>query len=110
MAHWRRIFWNIPAALLVFAAAAGWVDAAQPIDRPDATRYKSAITTFADRVLVTGRDHYGPTHTPLFVDGLHVKILQPATWKEPDDATWILCNFANQQSLIRLGWAHRADR
>lgn len=90
----------------MFAISVGFAGsslrATQAAERLDATRYKSAITRFADRVLDSGRDRYGPKHTPLFVDGLHVQTLQPATWKGPDDATWILCNFASQQSLIRL--------
>lgn len=36
-----------------------------------------AVREFADNVLKYGTDVYGPKHTPLFVDGLHAKSLEP---------------------------------
>ncbi|MDO8543807.1 MAG: hypothetical protein Q7S40_25475 [Opitutaceae bacterium] len=70
--------------------------------RPSADRYKSAIVTFADRVLASGRDRFGAIETPLFVDGLQVTSLEPAIWKGPGGESWVLSNFASQQSLMRL--------
>jgi hypothetical protein len=42
--------------------------------------YLEAVVRFADAVLEHGRDAFGTTPTPLFVDGLHAKTLLPATW------------------------------
>jgi hypothetical protein len=72
--------------------------AAEP--RSDGERYIRAVRTFADSVLEHGRDTYGQRHTPLFVDGLQVETLEPVRWKK-DGQTWVLCNFASQQSLLR---------
>jgi len=66
-----------------------------------AERYLKAARTFADAVLEHGRDTYGPEHTPLFVDGLEVRTLEPARWKK-DGQTWVLSNVASQQPLMRL--------
>lgn len=63
--------------------------------------YVSAVRSFADRVLEHGRDKYGPKKTPLFVDGLHVETQEPVRWKCRGE-TWVLSNFASQQSLVRL--------
>ena len=63
-------------------------------------RYVQAARTFADSVLKHGRDTYGQRHTPLFVDGLQVETLEPVRWKKGGQ-TWVLCNFASQQSLLR---------
>jgi pectate lyase len=59
-----------------------------------------AVREFADNVLKYGRDVYGPKHTPLFVDGLHAKSLEPVRWKGRG-RTWVLSNFASQQPLLR---------
>jgi pectate lyase len=72
--------------------------AAEP--RSDSERYTRAVHVFADSVLKHGRDTYGPQHTPLFVDGLQVETLEPVHWKKGGQ-TWVLCNFASQQSLLR---------
>ena len=64
------------------------------------SKYLDAVRQFADNVLKYGRDVYGPKHTPLFVDGLHAKSLEPVRWKCRSQ-TWILANFASQQPLLR---------
>ena len=43
--------------------------------------YLKPVRDFANTVLEHGRDSYGKEHTPLFVDGLHVETLEPATWQ-----------------------------
>jgi len=53
--------------------------------------YLKAARRFADTVLEHGRDNYGKDKTPLFVDGLHVKTLEPVKWKYKGE-TWILAN------------------
>jgi pectate lyase len=63
--------------------------------------YLDAVQRFAECVLKNGLDRYGRQETPLFVDGLHITTLEPAVWKK-DGETWILCNFASQQPLMRL--------
>jgi len=68
--------------------------------QPDSERYLSAVRSFADSVLEHGRDTYGPKQTPLFVDGLQVETLEPVRWKK-GGRTWVLCNFASQQALMR---------
>ncbi|MDR9416038.1 MAG: hypothetical protein RI564_07130 [Gracilimonas sp.] len=35
------------------------------------SKYLEAVLTFADNVLQEGRDSYGKTQSPLFVDGIH---------------------------------------
>lgn len=68
---------------------------------PDRQPYLVAVRRFADTVLEHGRDRYGPRHTALFVDGLHAQTLEPARWKKGGQ-TWVLCNFASQQALMRM--------
>jgi len=63
--------------------------------------YLEAAVRFADGVLRHGKDTYGEKQTPLLVDGLHVETFEPAIWKK-DGETWMLCNFASQQPLMRL--------
>jgi len=63
-------------------------------------KYVRAVHEFADNVLKYGRDVYGLKHTPLFVDGLQWKSLKPVIWKK-DEQSWMLCNFASQQPLLR---------
>ena len=72
--------------------------AAEPAS--DASKYLQSVQAFADTVLQHGRDTYGDEKTPLFVDGLHAKTLEPVRWQK-DGETWVLCNFASQQSLLR---------
>jgi pectate lyase len=64
------------------------------------SKYLDAVRTFADRVLQSGTDIYGPNTTPLFADGLNVKTLEPVKWKCRGQ-TWVLSNFASQQPLLR---------
>jgi pectate lyase len=64
-------------------------------------RYLLAVKTFADNVLRHGRDTYGDTHTPLFVDGINVDTLEPPVWKRNGER-WILSNMASQQTLFRV--------
>lgn len=66
----------------------------------DRSQYLEAVRHFADQVLEHGRDRYGDTHTPLFVDGIQVDTHEPATWRYRGQ-TWVLSNFANQQNLLR---------
>ncbi len=66
----------------------------------EAAKYLQGVQAFADTVLEHGRDTYGDEKTPLFVDGLHAKTLEPVRWKK-DGETWVLCNFASQQPLMR---------
>ncbi len=47
----------------------------------ESSKYLDAVRTFADNVLKYGRDTYGPEHTPLFVDGLHIHTHEPVKWK-----------------------------
>jgi len=70
-------------------------------ERGSAEPYLTAARTFADAVLAHGRDTYGPERTPLFVDGLHAETLEPVRWKK-DGQSWVLCNVASQQPLLRL--------
>ena len=63
-------------------------------------KYSEAAGVFADAVLQHGRDTYGTRHSPLFVDGLQVETLEPVRWKKKGQ-TWVLCNFASQQALLR---------
>ena len=66
----------------------------------DNRRFVKAVTTFADTVVTQGRDTYGDRQTPLFVDGLHAENLEPVRWQCRGE-TWVLCNFASQQPLLR---------
>ena len=68
---------------------------------PAGDHYVKAARSFADAVLAHGRDTYGKAKTPLFVDGLHAKTLQPVRWLCRGE-TWVLCNVASQQPLLRL--------
>jgi pectate lyase len=87
--------------LVVAAALLACGRSSRAADPPsDSERYTGAVRTFADAVLEDGRDTYGPRRTPLFVDGLQVETLEPVRWKKSGQ-TWVLCNFASQQSLLR---------
>lgn len=88
----------LSAYLLLF----GWLAscfAGEPAG--DAAKYLRSARIFTDTVLHRGRDVYGDDKTPLFVDGLHAETLEPVRWKK-DGETWVLCNFASQQALMRL--------
>ena len=66
----------------------------------EGNKYLNAVRSFADRILQSGRDIYGPNTTPLFADGLNVKTMEPVRW-ECRGETWVLSNFASQQPLLR---------
>ncbi len=83
--------------VLLALAATSRVAAA---DSPRGDRYVDSARRFADCVLADGRDDYGATSTPLFVDGLEAATLEPACWKWKGE-TWVLSNFASQQPLLR---------
>ncbi len=80
-------------ALSVFSSGSLYAD--------DDSKYLNAVRNFADRVLQSGKDIYGPKTTPLFADGLHVTTLEPVKWKCRGE-TWVLSNFASQQPLLRI--------
>lgn len=84
---------------IVVRIAAAAAEGAEP--GVQAQSYLRAARRFADCVLEHGRDRYGERKTPLFADGLHAKTLEPARWKKGGE-TWVLCNFASQQPLLRL--------
>jgi pectate lyase len=67
----------------------------------NAEGYITAVRLFADTVIADGRDTYGRQKTPLFVDGLQAESLEPVRWQRKGE-TWVLCNFASQQPLLRL--------
>lgn len=83
---------SLPVGLIDSGAAE------EPTAEP--TKYLNSVQAFADTVLESGRDTYGGEKTPLFVDGLHAETLEPVRWKK-DGQTWVLCNFASQQNLMR---------
>ncbi len=85
--------------LVMLAASPGGAARAQ--ESPEVgERCVQAVRTFADNVLEHGRDRYGPRHTPLLVDGLHIDTHEPAVWKL-DGQQWILSNLASQQNFLR---------
>lgn len=88
------------ARLLYVAAAIALLPRVALSTDPTSDNYLRAVRQFADRVVRDGRDTYGETKTPLFVDGLEVETLEPARWQCRGE-TWILCNFASQQPLLR---------
>ena len=67
----------------------------------NAEGYITAVRLFADTVVADGRDTYGRQKTPLFVDGLQVESLEPVRWQRKGE-TWVLCNVASQQPLLRI--------
>lgn len=73
----------------------------RPIARTAADDVRlAAVRTFADNVLKYGRDHYGSTPTPLFVDGVNVDTMEPVAWVYKGQR-WIVSDLANQQILFR---------
>jgi len=72
------------------------------LDQPNReATFLAAVQQFADNVLDSGRDVYGPKHTPLFVDGVNADTREPVTWRSPDGREWVLVNVASQQNLFR---------
>jgi pectate lyase len=98
--HWAKLeTWGLgllAGATLVCAAP---LTGAQDLSS-SADRYTAAVRAFADTILAHGRDTYGAQHTPLFVDGLQAETFEPVRWKK-GGRSWVLCNFASQQSLLR---------
>ncbi|MHB8898692.1 MAG: hypothetical protein ACYC6Y_08095 [Thermoguttaceae bacterium] len=86
------------AAWLVLLAILGPSAAGEPAG--EAGKYLQSVQAFADAVLEHGRDTYGREKTPLFVDGLQARTLEPVRWQK-EGQTWVLCNFASQQNLLR---------
>ena len=64
------------------------------------SKYLLAVCHFADQAIAKARDTYGPKHTPLFVDAVHVETRAPAVWHHKG-AEWIMSNLANQQIFFR---------
>jgi pectate lyase len=85
------------AGTFIVLASEGVCEDAQPSSK----QYIEAVRSFADTVLEHGRDVYGERKTPLFVDGLHARTLEPVRWKCRGQ-TWVLSNFASQQPLLRV--------
>ncbi len=67
----------------------------------DSDKYLASAKKYADTVLEHGRDVYGKTRSPLFVDGMNIETLEPVRWQYEGEE-WVLCNFAGQQPLMRL--------
>ncbi|MEK4251238.1 hypothetical protein [Paenibacillus sp. FSL W7-1287] len=63
-------------------------------------RYVEHVRRWADIILEVGKDRYGNEQSPLFTDGIHVKNLDPLTWKSQGE-NWILSNLASQQNWFR---------
>ena len=97
IAHARRCRVVIAVAALELSPALGVGGQAEAPSAP----CLDAVRAFAETVLARGRDVYGKERTPLFVDGLHAETLEPAKWLCRGE-TWVLCNFASQQPLLRL--------
>jgi len=70
------------------------------LDEEKSSRYLDAVRQFGDVVLTEGRDHWGPSSTPLFVDGIAVDTREPVTWQVSGEH-WILSNLGSQQILFR---------
>ena len=72
------------------------------MDQPNReARFLAAVQQFANNVLDSGRDVYGPKHTPLFVDGVNADTREPVLWRSPDGREWVLVNVGSQQNLFR---------
>jgi pectate lyase len=105
MPHAREVsgaggFAAIPAAVILFGLWPVGSTAARAADA-NGKRYLDAVVRFADRALQSGRDVYGPQHTPLFVDGLEVATGKPVEWPIKKEV-WIPANLASQQTLLRV--------
>jgi len=98
MSERRRVVLGLLLAAAVLLAGSGASQGAPVL--PESGHYMRAVRAFADGVIKHGRDEYGPRRTPLFVDGLQVGTLEPVRWKKGGE-TWVLCNFASQQALLR---------
>ena len=65
--------------------------------------YIGPAVSLADRVVRDFRDHYGPQHTPLFVDALDLETGRPFEYDRAfrDQAGGVLCNVGYQQNWLR---------
>jgi pectate lyase len=95
----KGLFYSISLTLVSFFFCCGENDDHSGLS---SERYIRSVCRFTDTILKEGRDSYGKTKSPLFVDGLHTETLTPAIWKGQNNEDWILCNFSSQQPLIRL--------
>lgn len=110
--HYCRIAMMLTGLnLLIGAAALAEPLTDSPTTAPAAREeYLSAVRTFADNVLLYGRDVYGEKHTPLLIDGINIDTHEPAIWLLPEDKAkewqmprrWVLSNLASQQNLFRI--------
>ena len=65
-----------------------------------ADAYVQAVRQYCDKVLAVGADTYGSKQTPLLVDGVDARTLEPVRWHYRD-LVWIPANLANHQNLFR---------
>ena len=106
MTHFRRLAGITAGLALLTTTMLCAADAPPAPDQTPAARTAGddarlrAVRAFADNVLAHGRDHYGPTPTPLFVDGINVETHQPVEWVY-NQQRWIVSNLASQQHLFR---------
>lgn len=89
------------ACLALCLLAAGASAATENGPAAEADAILKAVRTFGDNVLAHGRDVYGPRRTPLFVDGIDIKTLEPVKWKSTNGEEWVLVDLGNQQNLFR---------
>lgn len=87
-------------SVLLFGGISPLIAQSDQNNSHDQSKYLEAVQTFADNVLEEGRDTYGETHSPLFVDGIHSVTKKPVTWKH-ENGEWIISNFGSQQNLMR---------
>lgn len=73
-------------------------------DQPERTERDrerlAAVESYADSVLSVGRDRWSGSHTPLFVDGVHVDTHDPVVWQY-DGQRFVVSNLASQMNLMR---------
>ena len=79
---------------------------AQPPDRPavgSPERYLNAAKHFAEKVLESGLDRFGPKPTPLLVEGLDVRTFEPVRWPfgGSGEHNWIYSNQLSHHMLFR---------
>ena len=59
------------------------------------------VRSHADTVMETARDRHGESPTPLLADAIDLRQMVPSTLTHKD-ATYIICNLANQQNFLRV--------
>ena len=95
---------RVSAAMVAALTVIGWWplgSGAALAEDGNGQKYLDAVVRFADCALKSGRDVYGPKHTPLFVDGLEVETYKPVQWPIKKEV-WIPANLASQQTLLRV--------